>query len=118
MPLRLEFKRDPAYKPSLTDRQYGWPFPDGFEGRTATDVLDQWQASTGWTADPLEFRQRLLRYSGADSKRYLDHPVRLPALDHEILLGVVEASGPERMKLIGQEEPPTAEEAARWPAGY
>ena len=102
--MRLNFIRDPSYRPSLVDLQWGWPGPDYFEG-DATEIIEQWRASFAISYDPTTFRQRLLDYSGGNDPRYVRYPTRLPAIDDAVLDAVVDAVGPRFLTLTDTEEP-------------
>jgi hypothetical protein len=77
------------------------------EAPTATDVLDVWNAVRWWAAyEPQTFRERIIGLCGANDPRRVEEPIELPASDEEILEAVVEAAGPDRLRLERANEPP------------
>lgn len=63
-----------------------------FTGKDATEILDQWNKLPSWNSyDGLNFRLRLIEFSGA--------PIELPQDDPEILAAAVEALGPRVVTL-------------------
>jgi hypothetical protein len=88
--------------PGARPRPSSW-----IEGPTATDVLDVWNAVPWWAAyDPDAFRERIIDFCGANDPRYVEQPIRLPANDEEILQAIVEAVGPDELRLERASQPP------------
>ena len=80
MPLKLTFVAD-EHEPPI-------------EAEDATGVIDAWNASPWWNAwDPADFRQRIVEFTGAKV------PGGMPASDDLILNAVVEAAGPNDLRL-------------------
>lgn len=87
----------------------GWHAPEVFEGRTAGEVLDQWQDSTLWSSSTRDdFRRAIVENTGAK--------VQLPAPAEEVLRAVVRAA-PEWLKLEDKKVHSLLEDASRRPPG-
>jgi hypothetical protein len=77
------------------------------EAPTATDVLDVWNAVPWWADyDAHAFRERIIDFCGANDPRFVEQPIELPASDEEILHTVVEAAGPDDLRLERASDPP------------